>query len=256
MLKTSLIVVSALVLGQTMASTALASDFDDGAANVLVSSELGEVLAAEGYFSPALGEWSGGVGQLKGETAYIGRGCAADGVFSGPDDAYLADPAGKIALIDRGACFFTTKITRAAAAGAIGAIVVNVPGGGRVGMGPVGAPVDIPAVMVGYSDGAALAAAPVKVVLHYSGFTLLKDAVDAVPSLLSDAEKNALKELVSQAVNLTKKKNLDFAGAGDLIINFQDDVFTYLFEGKIPVEGAQSLVGSTDHLIYRLSTAP
>lgn len=263
MLKTSLIVISALVLSQAVASTALASDFNNGGANVLVSSDLGEILAEEGYLLPTLAEWSGGVGTLKGETAYIGRGCAADDVFAGPDDAYLADPAGKIALIDRGACFFTTKIMRAAAAGAIGVIVINVAGDPSYGTGdwriamegPVST-VDIPAVFVGHSDGVALAAAPVKVVLQYKAFTLLKDAVDAVPSLLSDAEKMALKELVSQAANAIKKKNLDFSGAADLITEFQGDVVTYYFEGEISLQGAEALYDSADTLIYRLSTVP
>jgi len=94
MLRPSLTAVLSVVLGQAIAFAALGSDFDDGAANVLVSSELGEVLAAEGILLPTLAEWSGGVGKLKGETVYIGRGCGADLVFPGPDDAYLANPSG------------------------------------------------------------------------------------------------------------------------------------------------------------------
>lgn len=95
MLRASLTAVLSVVLGQAIAFAALASDFDDGAANVLVSSELSEVLAAEGILLPTLAEWSGAVGKLKGETVYIGRGFAAGLVFPGPDNAYLANPSGR-----------------------------------------------------------------------------------------------------------------------------------------------------------------
>jgi subtilisin family serine protease len=44
------------------------------------------------------------------EIVFVGRGCNGD--------AYLADPAGKVALIERGACSFNEKATNALAAGA------------------------------------------------------------------------------------------------------------------------------------------
>jgi hypothetical protein len=52
---------------------------------------------------------------VTGNVAYVGRGC--------PADAYLADPAGKIALIDRGACAVSVKIDRAVQAGATGVLI-------------------------------------------------------------------------------------------------------------------------------------
>jgi len=51
----------------------------------------------------------------EGTVAYVGQGCLAD--------AYNADPAGKIALIDRGACNISEKVRRASDAGAIGIII-------------------------------------------------------------------------------------------------------------------------------------
>ncbi|MDF1521388.1 MAG: S8 family serine peptidase [Trueperaceae bacterium] len=48
---------------------------------------------------------------------YVGQGCAAD--------AYLADPAGLVVLVTRGACAFSEKYERAVAAGAVGVIIEN-----------------------------------------------------------------------------------------------------------------------------------
>ena len=67
---------------------------------------------------------------------------------------------GKIALIDRGICFFTDKIRKAQAAGAIGVIMVNNVDGDPVPMGGSGNTEDIkiPGVMISKADGARLAA--------------------------------------------------------------------------------------------------
>ena len=46
---------------------------------------------------------------------YVGRGC--------PGDAYLANPSGQIALIDRGTCSVSLKIDAAARAGATGVLI-------------------------------------------------------------------------------------------------------------------------------------
>jgi subtilisin family serine protease len=64
------------------------------------------------------------------EVVYVGRGCAVlnesvtPPVASG-GDPYLADPAGKIALVDRGVCTFNEKYQRAVQAGAVGVIIAN-----------------------------------------------------------------------------------------------------------------------------------
>ncbi len=56
--------------------------------------------------------------------AYVGRGCPAGSISSGsPADPYLADPTGKIALIDRGACAISLKVDAAARAGAVGVLI-------------------------------------------------------------------------------------------------------------------------------------
>ena len=61
---------------------------------------------------------------VTGDVVYIGRGCPAGSIASGsPADPYLADPSGKIALIDRGACSVSLKIDAAVSAGAIGVLI-------------------------------------------------------------------------------------------------------------------------------------
>jgi hypothetical protein len=75
--------------------------------------------------------------EMAGEVVHVGRGCPADprpvppGTGLAVADPYLADPAGKIALIERGLCRFDNKIARAQQAGAIGVIVYNNAAGGE-----------------------------------------------------------------------------------------------------------------------------
>jgi len=59
--------------------------------------------------------WAPVVNGFTGDVVYVGRGCEGD--------AYLASPAGKIALIDRGGCNVSLKVDRAAKAGAIGVLI-------------------------------------------------------------------------------------------------------------------------------------
>jgi subtilisin family serine protease len=56
-------------------------------------------------------------GTVNQPIVHVGQGCNAD--------PYLADPAGKIALIRRGACTFEEKYAKAFNAGAIGVIIAN-----------------------------------------------------------------------------------------------------------------------------------
>lgn len=67
---------------------------------------------------------------MTGEVVHVGRGCPADpeGTGLAADDPYLADPAGKIALIQRGICRFDHKVARAQPAGATGVIVYGLDG--------------------------------------------------------------------------------------------------------------------------------
>ena len=69
------------------------------------------------YGNTARVEWARIGSGFTGDVAYVGRGCPS------PFDSYLADPAGKVALIDRDVCAVSLKVDRAAKAGAIGVLI-------------------------------------------------------------------------------------------------------------------------------------
>ncbi len=92
------------------------------------------------------------------ELVYVGRGCPGSALTPpGADDPYLGNPAGKVALIDRGACTFASKYNRAVAAGAVEVVVANNLTGLFAGGGVVGQP-GISAVGISLADGDAIKA--------------------------------------------------------------------------------------------------
>lgn len=257
--KAKLVLLAAFALAQWAAPSARAGDLALGTVDVKIGSPVGEMLGAEAQFTAPLALWAGGPQNLKGEVVYVGRGCFFDD--------YLDSPAGKIALIERGACAFFDKVLRAEWEGAIGVIVFNVAGDVffgqgdfRIGMaspfsGPGEAITGIPAVFVGYSDGMALAAKPGKVNIQYKAFTLLKDAVDQIPSLLSGGEKDSLKKLASQAAEFAESGNPDFAAAAALIEQFNLDAGQAVAEGKVTFPAEATLLGTSYSLYFRLLNA-
>jgi minor extracellular serine protease Vpr len=69
----------------------------------------------------------------------------------------LAGASGKLAIIDRGVCTFSTKVRNAIAAGAVGVLVINNVAGDPIAMAKDGLGGDnLPAVMIGQNEGAAL----------------------------------------------------------------------------------------------------
>jgi subtilisin family serine protease len=67
--------------------------------------------------------------------------------------------SGKLALIDRGTCVFSQKVASAKAAGAVGVVIINNVAGDPIAMArTAGFDDDLPAVMIGKSEGAALRA--------------------------------------------------------------------------------------------------
>jgi hypothetical protein len=109
---------------------------------------------------------------FSGEVVFVGRGCPAGSITAtNPPDPYLADPTGKIALIERGACRFDNKIAWAQVNGAAAVIAFNSPAGGEAlivmgGNNPISDPptssvlgvtVTIPAAFVQRSTGLVLA---------------------------------------------------------------------------------------------------
>lgn len=128
----------------------------------------GSRAATEGAFTIAIASLPGG--QMTGEVVHVGRGCPPDAALGIPaGDPYLADPTGKIALIERGLCRFDNKISWAQLNGAVGAVVYNSVGGILTmgGASPVnaGSPavigtlITIPAVFVERTTGLTLRSA-------------------------------------------------------------------------------------------------
>jgi len=86
---------------------------------------------------------------VTGNIAYVGRGCPAGSINgSNPADTYLANPSGKIALIDRGACDVSLKIDRAASAGAIGVLIGLVAPGDAFAFGLGGGSNFVPSLVI------------------------------------------------------------------------------------------------------------
>ena len=92
---------------------------------VITSTALTESRSvAEASFSPRLVDLP--TKQVAGDVVHVGRGCPAGPPGGGePEDPYLADAEGKIALIERGKCPFDAKVARAQQAGASAAIIYN-----------------------------------------------------------------------------------------------------------------------------------
>jgi hypothetical protein len=69
-------------------------------------------------------------GPIEAEAVWVGRGCDTDsfgtpGDIPGIVDPHLNDPAGKVAVVRRGACTFSSKMGAAQAAGAVAVVVAN-----------------------------------------------------------------------------------------------------------------------------------
>ncbi len=78
------------------------------------------------------------------------------------DGCGSVDPgaSGNVAIIDRGTCSFSQKVANAKAAGAIGALIINNVAGDPISMARTpGFDDNLPAVMIGKNEGAALRAA-------------------------------------------------------------------------------------------------
>jgi subtilisin family serine protease len=82
------------------------------------------------YNNTATVDWAPITAGFTGDVAFVGRGCPATATTAA--DPYLADPAGKVALIDRGVCAISLKVDRATKAGAIAVLIGLVAAGDAV----------------------------------------------------------------------------------------------------------------------------
>jgi hypothetical protein len=187
--------------------------------------------ALESAFTPPIATLPGW--SLSGEVAHVGRGCPADPASGiAVDDPYLADPAGKIALIQRGGCRFDHKVARAQLAGAIGVVVYGLDGdesmvlmGGEnpVVTGPasvVGVAITIPALFVQNSAGVLLrdGAPPVTVTAEavFNGWGYVRLFRTNVPGGVG--QTGSIEQIGTYAV--TEAQDPAFAiGFGDLTVH-------------------------------------
>jgi minor extracellular serine protease Vpr len=95
---------------------------------------------------------------VTGNVARVGRGCPADSTAGTPEDPYLNSPAGKIALIDRGACSVSLKVDRAAKAGATGVLIGLVASGDAVSFSFGGGTSFVPSLVIQQSLSTAIKA--------------------------------------------------------------------------------------------------
>jgi len=85
-----------------------------------------------------------GSSDVTGDVVYIGRAC--------PGDTLLANPAGKIALVDRGTCSVSLKVDQAGAAGAIGVLVGLVAPGDPIAFSYGGGTNMVPSLVLTQAD--------------------------------------------------------------------------------------------------------
>lgn len=85
---------------------------------------------------------------FSGDVVYVGQGCATD--------TYLGNPAGKVALVDRGACNVSEKVDRAARAGAVGVLVGLIAGGDAVSFSQGNGSQFVPSIVIIQSYASAI----------------------------------------------------------------------------------------------------
>jgi hypothetical protein len=225
--------------------------------NAVISSNAfdGELPAQEPNFTVPLSSFGGAV---EGEVVHVGRGCPAGTTEFGTADPYLADPVGKIALIERGTCRFDNKIAWAQLNGASAVIIYNnisdanplltmggdnpVQQGGAI---VIGTEITVPAVFTKQStgfllrDGTAPVMARIRSVTPFEGLettiTLLGDS-----GVLNEGLVNALRSKLENAERQAEEGHL---GAAEALLNaFINQVLSLVASGDIPSADGEALV--------------
>ncbi len=116
---------------------------------------------SNGLNVPGLGSFHSllGSGPTPGATAVPLGDASAQGDSQACNPLPAGSLAGTYALVDRGTCTFVVKVQNLTAAGATGAIIINVPGDNSVlTPGGLNGATTVPAAFVGYDDGQAIRA--------------------------------------------------------------------------------------------------
>jgi subtilisin family serine protease len=135
--------------GSTSSALTVANSFDDGAAfQALKVTAPAEIAADYDFVEGAFTEPLNRTGPITGQLVYADPPNVCADVITN-----AAALSGKIALIDRGICFFVDKIRKAQAAGAIAVVMVNNQPGAPIIMGGDADDITIPGVMISRADG-------------------------------------------------------------------------------------------------------
>jgi subtilisin family serine protease len=150
------------------------------------------------YPNTATVDWAPIGAGFTGNVAFVGRGCPAGSPAPVPPggDPYLADPSGKVALIDRGVCNVSLKVDRAASAGAIGVLIGLVAPGDAVTSGFGGGATFVPTLVITQSTAnliKANLAAPVNVTVSSAMVTPLVGSMVGTSSRGPSYSFNAIK---------------------------------------------------------------
>lgn len=92
------------------------------------------------YPNTATVDWAPIGAGITGEVVYVGRAC--------PGDTLLADPTGKVALVDRGTCSISLKVDVAAKAGATGVLLGLIASGDAVSFSFGGGDMMVPMLVI------------------------------------------------------------------------------------------------------------
>lgn len=188
--------------------------------------------ASVGHFvGPTLTSGAFSAPIVVGEFATVGAALTADlGVVAGGTNgldtacAALASGSltGKVALISRGVCTFSTKIRNAQTAGAVAALVQNNVGGDGIGMAMDGTPAQptIPAYSISLADGLALQALadPTSVTISVASAYFSTGNSDIMANFSSqgptDVDRRIKPDLVAPGVNVLSSVTGDCSGDG------------------------------------------
>ncbi|MBP1620068.1 MAG: putative subtilisin family peptidase, partial [Acidobacteria bacterium] len=139
--------------GNAPAAAGVAAVNDDGVLSLSLRvsappAVAGDYVAVEGDLTRSLSD----IGAITGQLAATAPADACAALTNG------AAINGRIALIDRGTCFFADKILRAQQAGALAVVMVNNVDGEPIVMGGESTGITIPGVMITSADGVTLKA--------------------------------------------------------------------------------------------------
>jgi subtilisin family serine protease len=137
-----------------------------------------------GHFTQTITETLYYVGNLYANTGMTDTLCTTQAI------SQTTELMGKIALIQRGDCAFSTKANNAASLGAIAALIFNHATGGDAPITMIGDPVAIPAASLGHTNGMNLAPA--------SGETAIVSAEDVVTTQPVDIPSNSIANFSSR----------------------------------------------------------